>query len=108
MLSQVRAVQLVVNVNGASQDMSAQASTLANFILSGSSATWWGLGCPAHCSGSVSVLALSFLSGSFFGIVVTLFVFRATLLSPARQAVEAPEAVVPRPRSLRLRPYLYE
>ena len=89
--------------------MLAQASTLANFIITGSSSNWWGLGCPSHCSGSLSVLALAFLSGSLSGVIFTLFLFRATLLTPsARQAVESPEVVPARPRSLRLRPYLHE
>ena len=89
--------------------MLAQASALANFLVSGASTNWWGIGCPAHCSGSLVVLFLSYLAGLLSGVILTLFVFRASLLLPAaRQAVEQPEVVLQRPRSLRLRAYLHE
>ena len=83
------------------------------FIHSGVSSNWWGLWCPAHCSGSTALLAFSFASGTIFGILLALYFFRASLFLPS------PAAAFPRPETsraeapsqastpLRLRKYLH-
>ena len=87
---------------------------ILGLLLQGSSTNWFGLGCPAHCSGSLLVLGLSFLAGACLGVLLALWFFRAYLFLPAVQPVFAPDPTpdstspVPRPRSLRLRGYLHE
>ena len=52
------------------------ASSLAQvlgLVLQGSASNWFGLGCPAHCSGSVLVLSLALVSGVCIGILVALW-----------------------------------
>ena len=58
-------------------DLGRDVARLLGFLLQGSSTNWWGLGCPAHCSGSLLRLCLwsldlasaraSFLDFSFSG-----------------------------------------
>ena len=88
-------------------------SRALGLLVQGSSSNWWGLGCPAHCSGSLLILGLTFGFGASFGFLGALFLFRAALLAPAAQTVftsePAAEVVQPsRPASLRLRGYLHE
>ena len=49
------------------------------FLSSGASSGWWGLWCPAHCSGSLVVLAAVFLSGVGFGALGVPFLFKEAL-----------------------------
>ena len=84
------------------------------FLVQGSSLNWWGLGCPAHCSGSLTLLCLAFGSGASVGFLLALVFFRGVLFSPVAQAAFTSESsvpsapTVPRPASLRLRGYLHE
>ena len=79
---------------------------LVSFVVSGSASNWWGLGCPAHCSSSFTVLLLAGLAGASLGATLVLYLFRETIfLKPQAPAVDPPE--VKRPAALRLRPYLH-
>ena len=55
---------------------------VVGFLQTGVSSNWWGLGCPAHCSGSLFLCLLCFLSGGILGVIFTLFLFRDTLFAP--------------------------
>lgn len=45
---------------------------LARFVSWGASSGWFGLGCPAHCSGSLVVLCAVFLAGLSSGALAVL------------------------------------
>ena len=86
-----------------------------NFLYWGSNNFWFGLGCPAHCSGSLGY-TLAILSAGFgFGALVTLYAFRTSLFLPSVLPVpsgpsppNSPRGLVARPAALELRGYLHE
>ena len=51
-------------------------------FVQGSASNWWGLGCPAHCSGSLTVLGLAFGFGAPFGFLCAVIFFSTALLLP--------------------------
>ena len=61
------------------KQMVAWVPQVLGFLSAGSASGWWGLLCPAHCTGSLSVLTLAFVSGLGVGALLTLFLFRRTL-----------------------------
>ena len=78
-------------------------------ISSGASTGWWGLWCPAHCSGSWVVLLAVFASGFGFGALGVLLLFKEALfLKPPVLAPEPSAATTVPRRSSRLQGYLHE
>ncbi|CAE7299501.1 Ttll6a [Symbiodinium microadriaticum] len=58
----------------------------------GSSSGWWGLACPAHCSGSFGLWAAIFVAGFSVGALCTLLCLRDLLIREdlLRRALERP------------------
>ena len=86
---------------------------LVGFLLQGSASNWWGLGCPAHCAGSLSILFLALVAGVCLGFILALWIFQASLFLPSARRPDLPAespaaSEASRPRSLRLRGYLHE
>lgn len=82
-------------------------------FVQGSASNWWGLGCPAHCSGSLTVLGLAFGFGAPFGFLCAVIFFSTALFAPVAQAAFTPDpsplsSSLTRPAALRLRGYLHE
>ena len=63
-------------------------------VLSGSSSNWWGLACPAHCSSSVGILLVVWVSGFSVGALVATFYLRVLLFAGPASAVH-PHPVQP-------------
>ena len=61
----------------------------------GSTHSWYGLACPAHCQGSVVVLLAVFASGSGLGFVLCLWTFRHHILRPI-DPIGSPSPTAPR------------
>ena len=75
---------------------------------------WFGLGCPAHCNGSLGHSLAILVAGFGLGALTVLVFFRQALFLLSALPVPADHlaprsprgVVVPRPASLRLRGYL--
>ena len=82
---------------------------ILGFLSSGASTGWWGLWCPAHCSGSLVVLVAAFASGFGFGALGVLFLFKEALVLRPPVLDSGPPAASPAPRRrARLQGYLHE
>ena len=56
------------------------AQQLLGLVVAGSNSGWWGLGCPAHCSSSITLSLVTFAAGFGFGALSVLDLFRGQLL----------------------------
>ena len=82
---------------------------VVRFLLAGSSTSWFGLWCPAHCSVSIPLLASVFVSG--FGLGALSVIVWISHPHLPRPDIPAPSGSPPRQPftpSPRLSAYLYE
>ena len=56
------------------------AQLLLGLLVAGFNSGWWGLGCPAHCTSSLSLSLVTFAAGFGFGVLAVLYLFRGQLL----------------------------
>ncbi|CAE7795115.1 unnamed protein product [Symbiodinium sp. CCMP2592] len=82
---QVKA-ELVIGLLGSKMNVAQVLGSFSqglSFVLQGSSTNWWGLACPAHCAGSVTLLILALITGTCAGFVLALWIFRSALFAPS-------------------------